>query len=80
MLHKFVIYAFTFSDFLSHQTASQFGQPSNADSIEGLDLGYSAEEIERLRIQDVGEGEVKIRLFLPTDMHFFPWQGTEVSS
>ncbi|GJM86507.1 hypothetical protein PR202_ga02373 [Eleusine coracana subsp. coracana] len=48
---------------ITSYSSSQFGQPSNADAIEELDLGYSAEEIDRLRVQDVGEGEVKIRLY-----------------
>ncbi|GJN21921.1 hypothetical protein PR202_gb09444 [Eleusine coracana subsp. coracana] len=48
---------------ITSYSSSQFGQPSNADTIEELDLGYSAEEIERLRVQDFGEGEVKIRLY-----------------
>ncbi|TVT99963.1 hypothetical protein EJB05_54633 [Eragrostis curvula] len=48
---------------ITSYSSSQFGQPPNADGIEELDLGYSAEEIERLRVQDVGEGEVKIRLY-----------------
>ncbi|KAK8926246.1 hypothetical protein KSP39_PZI018949 [Platanthera zijinensis] len=32
-------------------------------NIETLSVGYSSEDIERLRIQDVGEGKVKIRLY-----------------
>ncbi|XP_062222352.1 uncharacterized protein LOC133921483 isoform X1 [Phragmites australis] len=43
--------------------SSQFGEPSNIAGIEELGLGYSPEEVERLRVQDVGEGEVKIRLY-----------------
>ncbi|XP_020571990.1 uncharacterized protein LOC110018868 [Phalaenopsis equestris] len=41
----------------------QPGGPSDARNIEVPGVGYSSEDIERLRIQDVGEGKVKIRLY-----------------
>uniref|UniRef100_A0A0D9VJS0 Protein kinase domain-containing protein n=1 Tax=Leersia perrieri TaxID=77586 RepID=A0A0D9VJS0_9ORYZ len=45
---------------ITSYSSSQFGGlPDVAD----LGLGYSPEEIERLRAQDVGEGEVNIRLY-----------------
>lgn len=44
-------------------SSSQSGGLPNIAGIQDLSLGYSPEEIERLRVQDVGEGEVKIRLF-----------------
>jgi len=44
-------------------SSSQFGEPSNVAGIQDLGLGYSAEELESLRVQDIGEGEVTIRLY-----------------
>ncbi|CAM0944824.1 unnamed protein product [Alopecurus aequalis] len=44
-------------------SSSQSGGLPNIAGIQDLSLGYSPEEIERLRVQDVGEGEVKIRLY-----------------
>jgi hypothetical protein len=44
-------------------SSSQSGGLPNVAGIQDLSLGYSQEEIERLRVQNVGEGEVKIRLF-----------------
>ncbi|XP_020085010.1 uncharacterized protein LOC109707893 [Ananas comosus] len=35
----------------------------NSGALQELVPGYSPEEIERLRVQDVGEGQVKIRLY-----------------
>ncbi|KAL6911849.1 hypothetical protein ACP4OV_000654 [Aristida adscensionis] len=46
---------------ITSYSSSQFGEPSNISGVQ--ELGYSAEEIEQLRVQDVGEGEVKIRLY-----------------
>ncbi|BAS80406.1 Os02g0694800, partial [Oryza sativa Japonica Group] len=43
--------------------SSQFGGLPDVAGIQNLGLGYSPEEIERLRAQDVGEGEVNIRLY-----------------
>lgn len=47
-------------------SSSQFGGLPDVAGIQNLGLGYSPEEIERLRAQDVGEGEVNIRLFHST--------------
>lgn len=44
-------------------SSSQSGGLPNVAGTQDLDLGYSKEEIERLRVQNIGEGEVKIRLF-----------------
>uniref|UniRef100_A0A0E0K3W3 Protein kinase domain-containing protein n=1 Tax=Oryza punctata TaxID=4537 RepID=A0A0E0K3W3_ORYPU len=44
-------------------SSSQFGGLPDVAGIQNLGLGYSLEEIERLRAQDVGEGEVNIRLY-----------------
>ncbi|XP_020703979.1 uncharacterized protein LOC110115170 isoform X1 [Dendrobium catenatum] len=41
----------------------QPGGPSDTRNIEVPNVGYSSEDIERLRIQDIGEGKVKIRLY-----------------
>ncbi|KAH0462036.1 hypothetical protein IEQ34_009611 [Dendrobium chrysotoxum] len=41
----------------------QPGGPSDTSNIEVPNVGYSSEDIERLRIQDIGEGKVKIRLY-----------------
>lgn len=38
-------------------------QAGGLSSATTYDLGYSSEDIERLRVQDVGEGQVKIRLY-----------------
>ncbi|PWZ26934.1 hypothetical protein Zm00014a_023497 [Zea mays] len=48
---------------ITSYSSSQFGEPSNVAGIQDLGLGYSPEEIERLRVQDIGEGEVTIRLY-----------------
>ncbi|CAN6233873.1 unnamed protein product [Urochloa humidicola] len=48
---------------ITSYSSSQFGEPSNVAGIQDLGLGYSAEEIEQLRVQDIGEGEVTIRLY-----------------
>ncbi|OEL24949.1 hypothetical protein BAE44_0014027 [Dichanthelium oligosanthes] len=48
---------------ITSYSSSQFGEPSNVAGIQDLGLGYSAEDIERLRVQDIGEGEVTIRLY-----------------
>ncbi|KAG2653198.1 uncharacterized protein LOC120656880 [Panicum virgatum] len=48
---------------ITSYSSSQFGEPSNVAGIQDLGLGYSAEELERLRVQDIGEGEVTIRLY-----------------
>lgn len=44
-------------------SSSQSGGLPNVAGTQDLDLGYSQEEIERLRVQNIGEGEVKIRLY-----------------
>ncbi|MQL91757.1 hypothetical protein Taro_024365 [Colocasia esculenta] len=41
----------------------QTGAIPGGGRLEELNLGYSSEDIERLRVQDVGEGQVKIRLY-----------------
>ncbi|KAG2660692.1 uncharacterized protein LOC120713431 [Panicum virgatum] len=48
---------------ITSYSSSQFGEPSNVAGIQDLGLGYSAEELESLRVQDIGEGEVTIRLY-----------------
>uniref|UniRef100_A0ACD5YL96 Uncharacterized protein n=1 Tax=Avena sativa TaxID=4498 RepID=A0ACD5YL96_AVESA len=48
---------------ITSYSSSQSGGLPNIAGIQDLSLGYSPEEIERLRVQDVGEGEVKIRLY-----------------
>ncbi|KAH0455456.1 hypothetical protein IEQ34_015488 [Dendrobium chrysotoxum] len=41
----------------------QPGGPSDTKNIEVPNIGYSSEDIERLRIQYIGEGKVKMRLY-----------------
>ncbi|XP_058086807.1 uncharacterized protein LOC131233942 isoform X2 [Magnolia sinica] len=48
---------------ITSYSSFQSGGLSNVGIFEGLDLGYSSEDIEQLRVQDVGEGQVKIRLY-----------------
>ncbi|XP_052145380.1 uncharacterized protein LOC127764532 [Oryza glaberrima] len=48
---------------ITSYSSSQFGGLPDVAGIQNLGLGYSPEEIERLRAQDVGEGEVNIRLY-----------------
>ncbi|KAG8071961.1 hypothetical protein GUJ93_ZPchr0006g45075 [Zizania palustris] len=48
---------------ITSYSSSQFGGLPDVAGIRDLGLGYSPEEIERLRAQDVGEGEVNIRLY-----------------
>ncbi|KAF0934686.1 hypothetical protein E2562_026432 [Oryza meyeriana var. granulata] len=48
---------------ITSYSSSQFGGLPDVAGIQDLGLGYSPEEIERLRAQDVGEGEVNIRLY-----------------
>ncbi|KAM0917063.1 hypothetical protein ACQ4PT_009798 [Festuca glaucescens] len=48
---------------ITSYSSSQSGGLPNVAGIQDLSLGYSQEEIERLRVQNVGEGEVKIRLY-----------------
>ncbi|RLM78966.1 uncharacterized protein C2845_PM12G24010 [Panicum miliaceum] len=48
---------------ITSYSSSQFGESSNVAGIQDLGLGYSAEELQRLRVQDIGEGEVAIRLY-----------------
>uniref|UniRef100_J3LG23 Protein kinase domain-containing protein n=1 Tax=Oryza brachyantha TaxID=4533 RepID=J3LG23_ORYBR len=48
---------------ITSYSSSQFGGLPDVAGIQDLGLGYSSEEIERLRAQDIGEGEVNIRLY-----------------
>ncbi|KAL6008188.1 hypothetical protein ACLOJK_033694 [Asimina triloba] len=48
---------------ITSYSSFQSGGLSNASRSEGFDLGYSSEDIEQLRVQEVGEGQVKIRLY-----------------
>ncbi|KAL5213060.1 hypothetical protein ABZP36_023907 [Zizania latifolia] len=48
---------------ITSYSSSQFGGLPDVAGIQDLGFGYSPEEIERLRAQDVGEGEVNIRLY-----------------
>ncbi|XP_068669786.1 uncharacterized protein [Aristolochia californica] len=41
----------------------QSGGPSSVGLFVDLDAGYSSEDVEQLKVQDVGEGQVKIRLY-----------------
>ncbi|XP_044413633.1 uncharacterized protein [Triticum aestivum] len=51
-----------FMNITSYSSSQSGGLPNDAVN-QDLSLGYSPEEIERLRVQDVGEGQVKIRLY-----------------
>lgn len=54
-----------FVNFLSANSysSSQLGGLSSAGRYDELNPGYSSEDIDRLRVQDIGEGQVKIRLY-----------------
>lgn len=53
--------SYGFMNITSYSSSQSGGLPNDAAN-QDLSLGYSPEEIERLRVQDVGEGEVKISL------------------
>ncbi|XP_072956695.1 uncharacterized protein [Typha angustifolia] len=48
---------------ITSYSSFQSGGFSNTGRFQEVASGYSPEEIERLRVQDVGEGQVKIRLY-----------------
>ncbi|KAM3243016.1 hypothetical protein ACQJBY_055164 [Aegilops geniculata] len=54
--------SYGFMNITSYSSSQSGGLPNDAVN-QDLSLGYSPEEIERLRVQDVGEGQVKIRLY-----------------
>uniref|UniRef100_M8BBQ8 Protein kinase domain-containing protein n=1 Tax=Aegilops tauschii TaxID=37682 RepID=M8BBQ8_AEGTA len=54
--------SYGFMNITSYSSSQSGGFPNDAVN-QDLSLGYSPEEIERLRVQDVGEGQVKIRLY-----------------
>ena len=49
--------------FSNSYSSFQSGGFSNANVFDEFSPGYSSEDMERLRVQDVGEGRVKIRCF-----------------
>ncbi|RRT47903.1 hypothetical protein B296_00031939 [Ensete ventricosum] len=49
--------------FSNSYSSFQSGGLSNANVFDEFSPGYSSEDMERLRVQDVGEGQVKIRCF-----------------
>uniref|UniRef100_A0A453PBL1 Uncharacterized protein n=3 Tax=Aegilops tauschii subsp. strangulata TaxID=200361 RepID=A0A453PBL1_AEGTS len=53
--------SYGFMNITSYSSSQSGGFPNDAVN-QDLSLGYSPEEIERLRVQDVGEGQVKISL------------------
>ncbi|CAL9160293.1 unnamed protein product [Musa hybrid cultivar] len=48
---------------ITSYSSFQSGGFSNANVFDEFSPGYSSEDMERLRVQDVGEGRVKIRLY-----------------
>ncbi|KAJ8506457.1 hypothetical protein OPV22_007343 [Ensete ventricosum] len=48
---------------ITSYSSFQSGGLSNANVFDEFSPGYSSEDMERLRVQDVGEGQVKISLF-----------------
>ncbi|XP_008800103.2 uncharacterized protein LOC103714586 [Phoenix dactylifera] len=48
---------------ITSYSSIQTGGTSNISGLQEFTPGYSSEDIERLRVQDVGEGQVKIRLY-----------------